>query len=172
MAGFTAVEIINRSPEEVFQFMTDLYQQSRWISGMVSVDPITRGPMRAGSKWCEIRRLGDREASTVIEVEEHRKPDDGKSPPYTHAIRSVHMGIQRTYHYRIDSEGEEKTRAELTAIVKGLGLISNLFVPFVAPAMKRRDGAQLRSLKQAIEALPIQKMVIDSLKEDPSVEED
>lgn len=170
MAGFTAVEIINRPPEEVFDFMTDLFQLSRWVSGLISVDPITRGSMREGSKWSEIRRIGDREASNIIEVEAFRKPGEGKLPPYVYAIRSVHLGIQSTYHYRVDVEDREQTRIELTAVVRGANFISNFFAPFAATGMKRRDQDQLKSLKKAVEALPVHQMILDVLADEPPPE--
>ena len=168
MAGFSYMETIERSPDQVFGFMTDLYKTAIWIKGLISVDPITRGPMRVGTKWSEIRRMGDREINSIIEIVEHDAPGEGRNPPYTYAGRSVQMGIQSTWYFRLEPEGEGNTRVEMTTIVRGNNFIANLFVPFYVNAMKKQDSDLLANLKHAIEARPV---FTPPLDDEPEIEE-
>ncbi len=154
MAGFATMEVIDRTPEEVFAFMTNLSKASCRLSDLVSLEPLTRGPMRRCYRWKEVRRVGGREGATVAEVMEFKGPGEGKKPPYIFAVRTVKMGIEGTYHYRLEHEGKEKTRIEMTAIVRGANLISQLLVPLFTKTMKKQDGAQLHNLKKALEAGP------------------
>ena len=163
MAGFTATEIIACSPEEVFTFMTDIRKSGHWIPGLISIDPLTRGPLRVGSQWSEIRRVGERENKTIVEVVEHQGPGEGKKPPYVYAGRSVHMGIEGAYHYRVEPEGEEASRVELTAIVRGANLFAGIFVPFAVKAMKKLDGSLLVRLKEAVESRQYHSDTLESL---------
>ena len=154
MSGFTAREKICRPPTEVFAFLTDIHKSMRWISGMVNVEPLTHGPMRTGTQWSEVRRLGERESKTIVEVIDHQGPKEREKPPYTHVWRSVNMGIETTQHYRVEPEGEDHCNVEFTAIVRGTNWISRLFVPFAVKAMRKHDGSQLSRLKEVVESQP------------------
>lgn len=154
VAGFTAMETIHRSPETVFEFLTNPQRTREWVEGFLRLDPITNGEVRIGAQWKETRLLGDKEADAVVEVVTFEGPGKGKTPPYSYAARSVQMGIRTTYHYRVEPEGEGSSLVEMTAIIKANNLITHLLVPIFAGNMKRHDGQQLQFLKKAVEARP------------------
>lgn len=152
MPGFTAMEIIDRPPSEVFTYLSDPTCFQEWVDGMISVEMITKGGLRIGSKWKETRRLGDKEADSVIEVISYRAPTKDKRPPYAIAFRAVHMGIRATYHYSLEAEGEDHTLIEITVVIEGNNLITRLLSPWFASTIKKQDGNQLKELKHAVEA--------------------
>ena len=69
MIEFDHVEEIERPPEEVFEYVTDVANLPRWQSGVqeARVD----GEMREGATVRERRRLLGRELTTTLEVSEY-----------------------------------------------------------------------------------------------------
>lgn len=143
MAGFHASEYIDRSPEEVFAYITDLDNALSWLPAVTRLDRITEGPMAAGTRYRETRQVGDREGQVEIEVTEY-------DPPGGYATAFNRAGYDSTYQYTFVAEGSG-TRAELECVVVGHG-VRRLTAPLVARAMRRFDQGQLASLKAAVEA--------------------
>lgn len=151
MAGFTRTVVINRPPEEVFAFATDLANVSRWMPAIVKTEILTEGPLRAGSRFRETRRMGKREASATIEVTIHEGPSDRPGGPYRHAGRSCAGGIDGTYTYTFTRHGSG-TKVDLDATVRATHIFARLILPIVANVMVKQDGGQLERLRAAMES--------------------
>src|ERR1044071_5210646 len=59
---------LNKPVEQVFAFLMDTTKLSTWQSNLIKTETLTEGPLRAGSRFREIRRLGRREAEIQGEI--------------------------------------------------------------------------------------------------------
>lgn len=143
MSGFQLSERIDRPVDDVFAFATNPDNAGLWLGDVTRIELLTPGPLRAGTKFRETRRIGKHEHSAVIEITAHE-------PPHTHAASASMMGVTANYRYTFAPEGDG-TRVEMTAEVQARGL-AKLLVPKALSEMKKLDGDQLVRLKRAIEA--------------------
>ena len=60
MAGFLSSQRIERPPEDVFAFMTNLENATEYSPGITSIEKITEGPMGEGTRFREIRKKGNK----------------------------------------------------------------------------------------------------------------
>ena len=67
MSRLNANIIINRPPAEVFAGLIDFSQWARWQVGLISVEPISPGPLAVGSQLRQVRSSGQPRES-LIEV--------------------------------------------------------------------------------------------------------
>ena len=139
MPGFTRNQLINGSPEAVFEFATDLSHASKWIEGLTACELITDPPMRMGSKLRETRRVGKREATTVINIIIHEGPRTSKTPPYRHSAKAAAMGVEATYHFTFASGGRDTTRVDVRCEVRSTNLLGRLFTGMATRAMRKQD---------------------------------
>ena len=142
VAGFHASEHIDRPPEDVFAYITNLDNALEWLPAVTHLEQITQGPLSVGTRYRETRQVGDREGQVEMEVTEY-------DPPRRYAVAFARGGYESTYRYTFEAESSG-TRAELACVVSGRGL-KRLTAHIVARAMKRFDEGQLASLKAAIE---------------------
>jgi len=61
---------ITRPVEQVFAFLVDPEKLRMWQSNLVEAETLTSGPLRLGSRFREVRRLGQRETEVLGEVSE------------------------------------------------------------------------------------------------------
>ena len=142
MPGFRAAVLIARSAEEVFSYVTDPDNAPKWLPGVTGLEMITEGPLSAGTRLRESRRVGERAGDVDIEIVAHE-------PPSLYTTRFVQGGYEATYEYTFEVE-EEGTKVVLACTVAGRGL-SKLMAPIVALAMRRQDKGQLKALKEVLE---------------------
>ena len=142
VAGFHASEHIDRPPEDVFAYITNLDNALEWLPAVTRLEQVTQGPLAVGTRYRETRQVSDREGEVEMEVTEY-------APPRRYSTAFARGGYESTYRYTFEAEGSG-TRAELACVVSGRGL-KRLTALIVARAMKRFDEGQLASLKTAIE---------------------
>ncbi len=69
MIDFTIETAIQRSPEEVFDYVTDPDRLATWQTNTVAAVREDEGPMRVGSRLREVHRApGGKELESVVEV--------------------------------------------------------------------------------------------------------
>lgn len=151
VAGFEASEIIERPAEEVFRFIEDTGNASKWVGDSVRIEPLTEGPMRAGWRFKETRRMGKREASAVIEVRAHDGPGPGRRPPYRHAAGGRAMGVDAEYDFTFHALDARRTKVEVVCRVTPTNLLGRMFAGIMVKAMQKQDGDMLQRMKRAIE---------------------
>lgn len=66
---FTETILINAPAAEVQHACLNLDTAQQWMKGLVRVERLDQGPLRAGSRWRETRRLYGQEASEVFELQ-------------------------------------------------------------------------------------------------------
>jgi hypothetical protein len=59
---------LNRPVEQVFAFLLDTGKLSTWQSNLIKSEQLTEGPLRTGSRFREVRRIGKRETEIQGEI--------------------------------------------------------------------------------------------------------
>ena len=142
MAGFTVNQQIDRTPEDVFTFVTDLDNLVRWLPRVTRAERLSGGPLSVGSRYRETRLAKGRESTVEMEVKEFE-------PPRTYSTGFAAGGYEATYSYSFQAE-DAGTRVRLAFKITGQGLQA-LMAPIVSYAIKRQDKKQLKRLKEAVE---------------------
>lgn len=65
---------INRSPDEVFEFMSDPSNDPKWRDSAVSSEWISEGPTQVGSRFKSVDRILGREIEAISEVTKWNPP--------------------------------------------------------------------------------------------------
>jgi len=144
MIRIAASETIEKPVEEVFAYLLDFESTPKWQSGVVTSKLATPGPLRKGSKFDEVVKLGPwRMATTceITEVEGSRRIAfriTGSSP--------VEYGGEFLLEHH-----ERGTRLTMSGsmVFKGLW---RLLEPMMAGEIKKEMAAELRRLKSQLEA--------------------
>jgi uncharacterized protein YndB with AHSA1/START domain len=132
---------IARTPEEVFDYLTDVSNLPHWQSGVHTAElDRTPGP---GARIRERRHLLGRELRTTLEVEEYDRPT-------MFALRALDSPVPFSVHHHLESNGGG-TRLTVT----GEG-DSGKLPGFAAGIMMRRAEKQFRKdferLKRLLES--------------------
>jgi len=127
---------IDRSPEDVYAYLTDVSNLPRWQSGVHSA-------RREGSHIHESRHMLGRELNTTLEIEE-------EDPPRLFALRAVNSPVPFSVRHELEPSGGG-TRLTVT----GEG-DAGMLPGFAAGIMARRAEKQFRKdferLKRLLEA--------------------
>jgi carbon monoxide dehydrogenase subunit G len=127
---------IARTPEDVFDYLTDVANLPAWQSGVHSAS-------RDGDRIHESRHLLGRELTTTLAIDEEERPR-------VFAIRAVDSPVPFTVRHTLESSG---TGTRLTVLGEG---DAGLLPGFAAGIMARRAEKQFRKdferLKRLLEA--------------------
>jgi carbon monoxide dehydrogenase subunit G len=127
---------IDRSPEEVYAFLTDVSNLPSWQSGVHSA-------RREGSQIHESRHMLGRELNTTLEIEE-------EEPPRVFALRALNSPVPFSVRHELEPSGGG-TRLTVT----GEG-DAGMLPGFAAGIMARRAEKQFRKdferLKRLLES--------------------
>ncbi len=151
MPGFQKSEIIDRPAEEVFAFIENTENASKWLDESVHIEPLTEGPMRAGWRFKETRGTGMKKGSCVIEVREHDGPGQGRRPPYRHVAGGAMMGVDAVYDFTFHALDARRTKLELECRVTPTNLLGRMLAGMFVRLMQKTDGAMLERIKRAVE---------------------
>ena len=132
---------LNRPVQQVFAFLVDTSKLSTWQSNLIKSEPLTEGPLRMGSRFREVRRLGRRETEIQGEITafEPNKRLETKTVTKPQAMVS----------YSLDPEhGGTRLRYKFVLITSGL---MRLLEPMIASSIKKESEADFETLKQILE---------------------
>jgi uncharacterized protein YndB with AHSA1/START domain len=122
---------IDRSPEDVFAYVTDPSRFPEWQNAVVRARPEGSGPVQPGSRVQLTRRMGKREQTMTSELTEY-------SPPRSYAFRVIDGPVRALGKGRFEPLGEgDRTRFTFELDFEGHG-IGKLLVPLVV----RRQAAK------------------------------
>jgi carbon monoxide dehydrogenase subunit G len=132
---------IARKPEEVFAYLTDVANLSKWQSGVHAAT--LEGEPRVGAHIHESRHMLGRELHTTIEIAEY-------DPPRAFALRAIDSPVPFSVRHELEAvEGGTK----LTVVGEG---DAGLLPGFAAGIMARRAEKQFRTdferLKRLLES--------------------
>ncbi len=143
MNGFQFTEHITRSPQDVFEVLSNPARATEFLDSITESRKITDGPIAVGTRFFETRVLNGKEASAELVVSAYE-------PPTHVGISAEAEGIKVEYHYRLSPEGGG-TRVNWTCELEASGL-RKMMLPMVAAIMKKEDGDHLQKLKAYLEA--------------------
>jgi uncharacterized protein YndB with AHSA1/START domain len=132
---------LNRPVEQVFAFLMDTGKLSTWQSNLIKTEKITEGPLRMGSRFREVRRLGRRESEIEGEITVFE-------PNQRFETRTL-TKPQAMVSYSLDPEhGGTRLRYKFALVTSGL---MRLLEPMIASSIKKDTEADFETLKRIIE---------------------
>jgi uncharacterized protein YndB with AHSA1/START domain len=144
MARFEQEIVIDRSPEDVFAYLSDLANLPEWQGSVAEVVPDEAGPLLEGAQFTEVRRVAGRRLESRLEVET-------LAPARELTLRVVSGPVPGTIYHLLDPVGDA-TRLRLVGELAGGGL-RGLAGPLLERAARREAEADLRRLKRLLEGL-------------------
>jgi carbon monoxide dehydrogenase subunit G len=138
---FSNTITIERSPHDVFEFLSDLENVPKWNYAIVETRKTSDGPVRLGTIYWQVRTLPSRseEILQVTELEPDRR-------------LTVHGGLgpfEATLTYELE-DVRGSTRLTNKADLEARG-IKRLAAPIVSGRVREAVGANLETLKQLLE---------------------
>ena len=131
--------VIGRSPEEVFDFCSDLRNEMVWNPKARSVEKLTDGPVGLGTRF--IARWSNA-GPTVVEMLRFDRPNRWE----THSItRGLEVAMTGTVEE--DAMGA-RYRARLQLRPHGVAV---LYAPLALRAMRRREPRNMQLIRDALE---------------------
>jgi uncharacterized protein YndB with AHSA1/START domain len=134
---------VARSPEAVFDYLTDPAHLAEWQTSKTSVEPLTEGPMRQGSRVRERTKppMGP-EFEQVVEFTEFDRPNR----VHTHIVEGP-QPIDGTWTFEAADGGTRVyflAEGELRGAMRFAG-------PLVAPMLRRQFAAYHANLRRYLE---------------------
>ena len=133
---------LNKPVEQVFAFLMDTTKLTTWQTNLIKIDKITEGPLRRGSRFQEVRRLGQREAGIQGEITalEPNKRFETKTLTKPQVIVS--------YSFEAEDGG---TRLIHKFVMLTSGLMRFL-EPLIAGSIKKESESDFETLKCILES--------------------
>jgi uncharacterized protein YndB with AHSA1/START domain len=146
MAPLVHTVEINRSPEDVFAYVTNPTRFTEWQDTVVSAHAEDDNPVHVGSRVVMTRKMGAREQTMTSEVTEHQ-------PPLSYAFRIIDGPVRASGKGRFEPlDGGSRTRFTFQLDFVGHG-IGKVLVPLVVRKQAAKELPQSHAnLKQRLEA--------------------
>lgn len=132
---------LNRPVDEVFAFLTDASQVPSWQSNLIESEQLTEGPMRVGSRFREVRRVGRRPIASEAEVIDFE--------PNTRFTLRVITGPQVTVSYALAAE-EGGTRLRYQFVMRTGGMM-RVLEPLIRRSLRKQSASDFGRLKGILE---------------------
>ena len=135
---------IDRTPDEVFAYISDLERAPDWVPDLLSVRKLTDGPTGLGTKFAEVVKIRGGQSAANLEITEF-------SPPVAIGHRGEGGPVQFTARFLLTPNGTNRTRVthEYSVSISGIG---KLMAPLVDRALKSNTEAALAELKRILES--------------------
>ncbi|WP_026689795.1 SRPBCC family protein [Alteribacter aurantiacus] len=136
--------IIQKPCEDVFDFLSNIENNTDVLANVVEVNKLTEGPTREGTQFEEIRQFRNRKVGTILEVVKY-------VPNNKISIKSENNGLVVVYHYSLKKEDETTTKVFFEGYVSATKFLMKIMRPMMVKMLKKEDGEHLVSLKRIIE---------------------
>jgi carbon monoxide dehydrogenase subunit G len=133
---------VDRPPEEVFAFLTDLEQLPSWQSSVVEVRMASAEPLGVGSRFLDSREFLGRRVEVTLEVTDY-------DPPRSFAFRGEQPVSVQVRHELEPQNGGTKLSFAANADARA---VFKLAERLVARAAERQIKADFANLKRILEA--------------------
>jgi uncharacterized protein YndB with AHSA1/START domain len=132
---------LNKPVEQVFAFLVDTDKLSTWQSNLIKLEQITEGPLRTGSRFREIRRIGKRESEVQGEITalELNKRLETKTTTKPQAMVSYLLNPE---------QGGTRLMYKFVLVTSGL---MRLAEPMIAGSIKKESESDFETLKRILE---------------------
>ena len=132
---------LDRPVEQVFAFLMDTSKLSTWQCNLIKSEQLTEGPLRAGSRFREVRLINNKETEiqgeiTALEPNKHFETKTATKP-------------QAMVSYSLDPEqGGTRLKYKFVLITSGL---MRLLEPMIASSIKKDTESDFETLKRILE---------------------
>ena len=134
---------IQRSPEEVFKYLSNFENNPQWQSGMVSAKFTSPGPLRVGSTYSQEARFLGRPVFSDFEVVEH---EPGRRVKITSTSGTFPITVTRM----VEPDGDGGSR--VSAVVEGdASGVYRLAEPILRRMVRRSVQGDYQRLKRVLE---------------------
>ncbi|MBC9723589.1 SRPBCC family protein [Streptomyces sp. TRM68367] len=145
MSAIREVIVVDRSPEDVYQYVTDPSHLPEWQLSAVSAERLDEGPYGTGSRVRVTRRLGTREVPMTVQVTEF-------DPPHSWGLHGIDGPIRPRVHGEIEPIDEgRRSRLTLELDFEGHGFGKVLLPLFVRPQARKELPRDEQILKDKLE---------------------
>jgi len=144
MRLFTRTITIARPREAVFDFFIDFSQASRWRQNVRTMEPLTAGPIHAGTVIRVTWDVAGGDHTLDLHVAACDRPS-----LWRHTVDEVDFLTTVEYRFEPDRDG---TQVAMQCDVEPVGWYGWLSLPLVALSGGRMYREQLPQLKRALEA--------------------
>ena len=97
MFKFEKSILINRPQQEVFDFVTDLANDSKWQSNIESVERVSDGPIGVGSTWRYVTKFLGRKNETEIQMTSY-------DPPHQASVKAINGPVPFENTHKFESQ--------------------------------------------------------------------
>ncbi len=132
---------LNCPPQDIFPFLADPQKVMLWQSDLIKSEIVTAGPLRTGSRFHEVRRIGPRDSDIRGEISEFTQ--DHRLA--THTETKPEAGVR----YLLDPE-EGGTRLRYEFSLRTAGML-RLMDPVISRSIRKGVEADLQKLRQLVE---------------------
>lgn len=129
MAHVTVERTIAAPPERVFAAATDIHRWAEIVPAIEKVEVLTPGPMRAGTRFRETRRMLGREATEEMTVTDF-------DPPRSYTLGAQSHGCRYRTELRFEPAGAG-TRLVFDFSAEPLTFVARLMMALMKPMMKK-----------------------------------
>lgn len=132
---------LDQPVEQVFAFLMDPSKLTSWQANLIKSEPLTEGPLRLGSRFREVRRLGGKESEfqgeiTAFELNRHFE---------TRTLTKPEVRVS----YSLEPEkGGTRLHHRFTMQTRGM---MRLLEPMIASSIKRESETDFAVLKHILE---------------------
>ena len=132
---------LNRPVEKVFAFVVDSKELPKWQSNLIKSELLTEGPLRAGSRFHEVRLVRQKETEIQAEM-------TAFEPNRRFATKTLSKP-EVTVSYSFEPEnGGTRLRYEFGMVTTGL---MRLLEPMILGSIKKDTALDFEKLKQLLE---------------------
>lgn len=145
MAPITGSIEISRPPQDVFDYVGDLSKHPEWQTGLLSVELVTDGPTKLGSRAKETRHVPGSNQTYEYEITKW-------DPPRVAAFKVMTGPVRPEGTIRFTSlDDGTRTRVDFEMEFHGHGL-GKVLVPLAAHDARKHVPGDLQALKERVEA--------------------
>ncbi len=131
---------LDKPIEQVFAFLMDTTQLTTWQTNLIKIDKITEGPLRMGSRFQEVRRLGRRESEIQGEI-------TAFEPNKRFETRTL-TKPQVTVSYFLEPEnGGTRVKHRFVMLTSGF---MRLLEPMIAKSIREDNELDFNNLKRVL----------------------
>jgi uncharacterized protein YndB with AHSA1/START domain len=134
---------IDRAPEDVYAYATDVDNMTQWLGAVVEAERLTEGPLGVGTRIRAVGKMLGRRMDSLAEVTA-LEPD----ARFAFKVASGPLTSHNSYAFESVAGGTKVT----DTVEIELGGILGLADPLMGRMMRRRFDANLAVLKARLEA--------------------
>lgn len=133
---------LNCPIEQVFAFLMDTTQLTTWQPNLVKIDKLTEGPLRMGSRFQEVRRLGRKESAIqgeIIALEPNKRFE-------TRTLTKPQVTVS---YFLEPDEGGTQLKHRFIMLTSGF---MRLLEPLIAKSIREESELEFANLKRVLES--------------------